>query len=102
MPCSPRLAPTRSSSAWTQTHNQETDKEMRQRGHTKTENKHRKRRQTQEEETNTETEDRLTDLKNRAGTAGIAGEHFGRLGNILDQNPRFFVEFLSLSEITYF
>ena len=39
------------------------------------------------------------DLKNRAGTAG---EHFGRLGNIFDQNPRFFVKFLSLSEITYF
>ena len=46
--------------------------------------------------------DALADLKNRAGTTGTAGEHFGRLGNILDQNPRFFVDFLSLSEITYF
>ena len=37
-----------------------------------------------------------------AGTAGVPGEHFGWLGNILDQNLHCFVAFYSLSEITHF
>ena len=41
-------------------------------------------------------------LKKPASMPAGAGEHFGWLGNILDQNLRCFVAFYRLSEITNF
>ena len=40
---------------------------------------------------------RDADMKKSADTAGVPGEHFGWLGNILDQNLRCFVAFGTLN-----